>query len=274
MSGFRLTLRTPPRQRIDLAALTPERLGGRDIENVGAIELAVGNRRQRLDTLFEVAPLKGADDLIEIDRCCDRIDGIGRGMKHGRIVVRGDAGAYVAAELSGGRVEVEGSVGPRAAAAMRDGVLTVAGNVGDFLAAPLAGERRGMRGGLVAVSGNAGIRAGDRMRRGMILIGGDAGACAGSRMIAGTLAVLGRVGTFPGFGMKRGSVILFREPERWLPTFAETGANDYAFLRLLGRSWETLGGVFAEHGQRLGRAVRFVGDAANGGKGEVLICSA
>jgi len=272
MSGVRLKLKAPPRQRVDLSALTPERLAGMRIRDIAAIPLHLGNRQERLDSLFEIAALKGNDDLLEIEDSCDRLDGIGRGMTAGRIVVRGDAGAHVAARLAGGTVEVKGSVGPCAGAAMRSGMLKIAGDAGDFLAASLAGERKGMLGGVVAVSGSAGIRAGDRMRRGTVLIGGDAGACCGARMIAGTVAVLGRAGAFPGFGMKRGSLILFREPERLLPTFAGAGTHDFAFLGLMGRSWGELGGAFAEAGARLRRADRFVGDAAAGGKGEILVC--
>lgn len=271
MSGVRLTLKAPPRQRIDLSPLTPERLAGMRAKDIAAIALQVGNRREPLGSLFAVSALKGLDDLLEIDGACERLDGIGRGMTAGRIVVRGDAGAYVAAGLRGGSVDVEGSAGPFAGAAMRGGMLRIGGDAGDFLAASIPGERKGMLGGVVAVSGNAGIRAGDRMRRGMVLIGGDAGACCGARVIAGTVAVGGRAGELPGFGMKRGSLILFAEPEGILPTFADSGVHDFGFLGLMAGYWRSLGGVLADRAGGLRRARRFTGDAANGGKGEILI---
>ena len=53
---------------------------------------------------------------------------------------------------------------------MKGGLLEIRGATGAFLAAPLAGEMAGMRGGLVIVRGRAGERAGDRMRRGTIVI--------------------------------------------------------------------------------------------------------
>lgn len=272
MSGYRLTLKTPPRQRVDLSAVSPEELAGKSVKDIGAIPLYVGNRREQLDALFDVAALKGQDDLLEIAGSSDRLDGIGRGMMGGRIVVRGDAGAYVAAELKGGAVEVEGGVGAHAGAAMRDGMLTVGGNAGDFLAASIPGERKGMLGGVVTVAGDAGIRVGDRMRRGMVLIGGNAGAYCGSRIIAGTVAVAGTVGEYPGFGMKRGSLILFRQPERMLATFADGGGHQLNVLGLIGGYWRSLGGTIGEHGAGMRRARRFVGDAANGGQGEILVC--
>lgn len=272
MSGVRLTLTAPPRQRVDLSALTPDRLAGMNLKEIAAVPLHVGNRAERLDSLFEIASLKGANDLLEIDGSCDRLDGIGRGMKSGRVTVRGDAGAWTAAELRGGTVEVEGGTGPYAGAAMRGGMLRVTGDAGDFLAASIPGERKGMLGGIVTVGGTAGIRVGDRMRRGMVLVAGDAGACCASRVIAGTVAVAGTVGDLPGFGMKRGSLILFREPDNMLPTFADNGGHDLSFLGLMGAYWRSLGGNFAELGASMRRARRFTGDAANGGKGEILVC--
>lgn len=272
MSGLRLTLTARPPQRVDLSALSPDRLAGMDAKVIAAIPLQVGNRTERLDSLFAVAPLKDGAGVLEIDGSCDRLDGIGRGMTAGRIVVRGDAGAWTAAELRGGSVEVDGSAGPFAGTAMRGGTLRIAGDAGDFLAASIPGDRKGMQGGVVMVAGSTGIRAGDRMRRGMVLVGGDAGACCASRIIAGTVAVAGAVGPLAGFGMKRGSLILFRRPADMLPTFADCGSHDLGVLRLMTRYWRSLGGAFAEFGAAAGRAHRFTGDAANGGKGEILIC--
>lgn len=272
MSGFRLTSTTRPPQRVDLSSVAPDRLAGMAAKDIAAMPLRLGNRTEPLDSLFRVEALKGMEGVLEIEASCDRLDGIGRGMKEGRIVVRGDAGAWTAAELRGGTVEVEGRTGPFAGAAMRGGTLRVAGDAGDFLAASIPGERKGMLGGVVMVAGNVGIRAGDRMRRGMVLIGGDAGAGCASRVIAGTIAVAGAVGELAGFGMKRGSLILFGEPEEMLPTFADNGSHDLSFLWLMGGYWRSLGGVFSERGAGLRRARRYTGDAANGGKGEILIC--
>lgn len=271
MSGYRLTVKEPPRQRVDLSALLPERLAAMKTTEVAGIEFFVGNRRQRLDSLFEIKSQRDPD-LLEIVGDAAKFDAIGKGMTGGVIKVRGDVGAYVGTEMNGGEIEIDGDAGAWAGAAMLSGLLRIAGNAGDYLAAAIPGERRGMLGGTIVVAGNAGIRAGDLMRRGMVLIGGSAGAYCCSRMIAGTVAVLGDLGSHPGYGMKRGSLILFREPARLPPTFTDSGGHDLGYLRLMARHWDDLGAPFGGMAAKVARARRFAGDAANGGQGEILVC--
>jgi formylmethanofuran dehydrogenase subunit C len=166
---------------------------------------------------------------------------------------------------------VSGRVGPWAGAQMRGGVLEIGGDAGDCVGGALPGDTRGMNGGLVIVRGSAGAHAGERMRRGMIAIAGDAGAYAASRMIAGTILVLGVAAPYIGFGMRRGTVLLRSAPARWLPTFADAGSHELAFLRVLARSFsvdEALRRTLADLGPRVRR---HVGDAAAAGRGEILV---
>lgn len=267
MSALTLTLKVALQQRVDLSPLVPERLAGKSPVEIAALELASGNRRLRVGDLFEIAG-SDASELV-IQGSCDRLDRIGQGMGCGRIVVEGDAGAYLGLDMRGGAIEVRGSVGAYAASRLEGGLIHIRGNAGDFLGAALAGEPRGMRGGTVIVEGSAGDRAGDRMRRGQVLIEGNAGCYCGSRMVAGTLAVLGQVGEGPGFGMRRGT-LLFASPPPLLPTFNECGVFDLGFLALLVSSWRGLPGRFATLPPRT-RVRRYVGDMAGGGKGEILV---
>jgi formylmethanofuran dehydrogenase subunit C len=269
MSTLRLTLREPPAQRVDLSPLTPDHLAGKSLREVAAIELGTGNRRVRVGDLFAVAGNFATQ--LEIRGACEKLDRIGAGMTHGRIVVRGHAGGYVGAGMQGGVIEVEGSVGAYAASGMRAGLLHVTRDAGDFLAAGLPGERRGMRGGTVVVGRNAGARVGDRMRRGMVLIEGNAGDYCGSRMIAGTIAVAGGVGSFPGMGMRRGTLLLDQAPVELVATFNDCGESPNLFLTLLVRSWRSLPGRFATLPHRRVRARRYMGDLANDGRGEILV---
>ncbi|MGH6961787.1 MAG: formylmethanofuran dehydrogenase subunit C [Dongiaceae bacterium] len=270
MSGLLLTLRTPPRQRVDLSPLTPDRLRGLDAVAIAAIELASGNRRVRAGELFAVDPGDAGDMTIRGD--CDRFDFIGRDMADGTLVVEGNAGAWLACGMKGGRLRVHGSAGPNAAAAMAGGRVEIDGNAGEFLGGAMVGETRGMTGGLVVVHGDAGERAGDRMRRGTIVVEGRLGAYAGSSMIAGTLLALGpSVGACPGFGMKRGTLLLRAAPARLLPGFVDCGSHELGFLRLLSGALERLGWqspVFASAGRRVHR---YAGDMGTDGKGEILV---
>ena len=268
MSELKFTLRTPVPQRIDVSAITPDRLAGSSVDSISRLPMHVGNQKVELGELFSV----GGSDTDNIAFAGGGIlDRVGHGMSHGVVRVDADAGAYAAADLRGGEVVVSGSVGVLAACGMRGGGLKVGGNAGDFLGGALAGEMRGMRGGMVTVAGNAGDRVGDRMRRGVILIGGDAGGYCASRMIAGTIAVFGRIGARAGYSMTRGTLLCSHAPERMLTTFNECGSFELGFLRLLSRQWIGLGAPFDQFASRVPWVQRWMGDIGAGGKGEILI---
>ena len=71
---------------------------------------------------------------------------------------------------------IRGQAGPYAAAGMTGGSFEATGDVGDNFGGALPGEMRGMSGGIAILRGNAGQRIGDRMRRGTIIVEGDVGA--------------------------------------------------------------------------------------------------
>lgn len=269
MTTLCLTLREPPAQRVDMSPLTVGHLTGRGLADVAAIELATGNRKVRLDSLFTVSGTFVSE--LEIHDSCDRLDRIGEGMTHGRITVRGNVGAYLGAGMSGGSLVVRGNVGAFAATGMSGGRIHVYGSTGDFLAAARPGDHHGMKGGLVLIDGDTGDRLGDRMRRGMVLIEGNAGDYCASRMVAGTIAVWGSVGKLPGLAMRRGTLLL-QQPSSALPaTFNDCGEYPLNFLTLLVRSWRTLPGKYSKLPDQGLRVRRFMGDIANGGRGEILI---
>jgi formylmethanofuran dehydrogenase subunit C len=269
MSTLCLTLLHPPSQRVDMSPLTVDHLAGKTPSQVAAIELACGNRKLRVDSLFAVAGDFSSE--LEIRGSCEKLNRIGEGMTHGRTVVRGSAGAYLGARMTGGLLEVHGSAGAYAATGMKGGRIDIKGDAGDFLAAALPGDHRGMQGGTVLVEGNAGDRVGDRMRRGTLLIEGDAGDYCASRMVAGTIAVWGRVGAFPGLAMRRGTLLLQNPPAELVPTFNDCGEHPLSFLTLLVRSWRTLPGKFATIPDSRVRVRRYMGDLANDGRGEILV---
>ncbi len=269
MSALRLTLKERPAQPVDLSPLLPERLAELTGSAVGALELASGNRRLRVDQLFSISGKPGTS--LELHNGCDVLVRVGAGMARGSIVIHGDVGAYLGAGMSGGAIEVQGNVGSFAVTGMRDGLVHITGNAGDFIGAALPGDHQGMRGGVVVVGGNAGDRAGDRMRRGTLLIEGDTGDYCASRMVAGTIAVRGTVGRCPGLAMRRGTLLLRQAPALLLPTFNESGTFDLTFLNLLARAWRDLPGPFGKLPESGIQVRRFMGDLANDGRGEILI---
>lgn len=106
------------------------------------------------------------------------------------------------------------------------------------------------------------------MRRGVIVISGDAGDRTGAEMIAGTVVVLGRAGSSPGMLMRRGSIVLSGQPAI-PPSFLDAGTHDFLWLRVLNRDLAKRGVAL---GDRLpSRALRYSGDMATLGRGEILV---
>ena len=255
--------------RIDLSPLTADKLAGRSRKEIELITLQCGTRKIPAAEIFRI---KGDDaaNIIFAD-ACDKLDHIGAAMTGGRIVIDGDAGAYMAFQMRGGEILLSGNAGTYAACEMKQGQLTIGGNAGDFLAAALPGNQRGMSGGTIIVRGNAGDRVGDHMRRGAVLIEGSAGDYCAARMTAGTIAVLGQCGILPGYAMKRGTLLLRKMPEKLPATFNDCGAHVFGFLPMLAASWKIHGGKIARLPKAKSPMQRYMGDLANDGKGEILV---
>ena len=86
-------------------------------------------------------------------------------------------------------------------------------------------------------------------------------------MVAGSLFVFGPLGRYAGAMMKRGSIVTTDAAAELLPTFVESGVNEFAFLRLYARRLAELGD---ERCPVSIRARRFCGDLASLGLGEIL----
>lgn len=269
MTALIFTLRTEPRQRLDVSPLTADGLAGKSPAEMGAILLQTGNRQVRVDQVFDIA----GDDPghIVFSGPTAKLDGVGYGMTQGVIDVHGDAGSYLGMRMKGGRITVQGSIDAYGACELSRGTLVIHGNAGDFLGASLPGNKKGMAGGVVIVKGDVGERAGDRMRRGILLVEGDAGDYLGARMTAGTIAVLGRIGRHPGYGLVRGTLLLARAPAEIPPTFNDCGTHTLGFIPLLLKGLAAHDTPFAGMGDALKRVRRYAGDFCALGKGEILV---
>lgn len=266
MTAVRLRFTTENRLPVDARLLTPANLGGKTMAELAALRLLVGNRQVPLGELAEVTA--GDGDTLVIEGAFAGLDRLGHQMAAGRIEAYGDVGAYLGQGMSGGRIELFGSAGVYAAAGMRGGTIHITANAGDFLGAALPGDPAGMAEGTVLVGGDAGDRVGDRMRRGLIAVHGRIGDYAASRMIGGTIVALRGCGADPGYAMRRGTLYLAAEPGHVLSTFADNGAHELPWLRLLARqlaAHEPSGTLPAI------RVARWTGCASVGGKGEILV---
>lgn len=90
-------------------------------------------------------------------------DGAGRGLKAGRLVIRGGAGPVAGYAQEGGSILIFGDAGPRAGLDQRGGWLVVGGSVDR-----LAGERQ--EGGRLVVAGAVGPHSGTGRRGGRLVL--------------------------------------------------------------------------------------------------------
>jgi formylmethanofuran dehydrogenase subunit C len=268
-----LTWRSATTLPVDGTPICPAAFEGLSAAGASRAPLHLGNSKVELGELFEVEGDQG-DDRLFVQGDLIHVHALARGMSTGTLIVRGEAGPQLGAEMTGGFVEVDGDVGDWAGAEMRGGRITIRGNTGSFLGAAYPGSRLGMREGVILVEGSAGHDAGLQMRRGLIAIGGGAGMGLGRAMIAGTIIALGTPGTRLGVGMKRGTLILpaleGRAEDMILPTFIPAGHFPSPFLTIYYRQ-------LVEWGFAIPQAVssasldRYNGDLAAGGQGEILV---
>lgn len=266
MTPFTFTLRQEPPQRVDLSALTPDRLAGRSVADIEKIEIGTTRASTKVGDVFKVT--EGDLHNIRYEGGSSRLDLVGAKLLPGfSIHVEGDVGGQIGRLAKGGKITVSGDAGAYAASGNEGAHIEIKGSVGEMLAGPLAGELAGMSGGRVVVRRNAGARAGDRLRRGIIIIEGDAGDDLGSRIIAGTIVALGKTSGRVGYLNKRGSLVLGRRPDLG-PTYVDCGAHELTFARLFARSLKEDSAAAAT--LLSGKLQRFGGDTAVYGKGEIL----
>lgn len=268
MSGLRLRFKEAPTLPVDAAGLSPAVLAGMSGSEIAALPVRVGRDLVPLADLAEIHP--GEPDTLVIEGAFSALDRLGHGLRHGRVEVYGDVGAFLGQDMTGGRIELFGSAGPYAAAGMKGGVIHIQANAGHRLGGALPGEARGMLDGTVMVGGDAGDRLGDRMRRGLIVVHGRTGDLPASRMIGGTIVVQGACGSAPGCAMRRGTLLLGTDPgeRHLLPTFADNGRHALPWLGLLARHVARMPNAPELD---IDRVRRWTGCASVGGKGEILV---
>jgi formylmethanofuran dehydrogenase subunit C len=256
---------------IEVDTIRLEVVRGQSHDQILATPVFYGNTQPTLGEFFAVAGSAADDNELIWEGDCSHVKLIGTGLKEGRIVVRGDAGMHVGAEMSGGEVVVQGNAGDWVGAEMKGGRIVISGNTGHLAGAVYRGGRRGMTGGEIFIAGNTGNELGHTMRRGTIAVGGNAGDGIGFSMLAGSIFVFGSPGIRAGAGMKRGTIaFLGSEAPPMLPTFKYACTWSPVFLRVyLLRLMQSGFSVPPECLDAVYR--RYNGDFLELGKGEILV---
>lgn len=270
MSGLVFALKTAPRFAVDCAGLAPGALAGKTLREIAALPLPGGESGLRVGDLFRISG-KADGETLTLLETTPQLVAVGGGMSGGTLRVEGSLGEHVGRRMRGGTLFVAGNVGDGVACGMRGGFIDVAGSAGDFAGGPAPGDVSGMRGGTVIIGGNVGRRCGERQRRGLIVVGKDAGDYCASQMIAGTVLVRGSCSEGAGFGMRRGSLLIGQPSGTPGACFALTGIYALPFLPLLLRHVAELKPRWRKSLAIFGNVQRWVGDAGNGGLGEILL---
>ncbi len=267
MSTTTFTLKKAPTVPLEAEVLSPDVVAPLKHAEVCALPVYLGKRQYRVDEFFDVDG-DGSDEL-EIRGDAGRVKWVGRGMTRGRVTVAGNAGMHLGAYMKGGTIEVSGNASDWVGGEMKGGLIRVRGNAGGQVGAAYRGSLSGMNGGTILVEGSAGIEVGMRMKRGVIAVKGPVRDFAGLQMKGGTIVLLGGAEIRTGAWMVRGTIVSLA-PLRLLPTFAFACVYRPTFLNLYARYLQTLGFPIPGSSQD-GAYLRYTGDAAVPGKGEVLV---
>lgn len=147
--------------RIDCRILSPQRLQGKSLDEIVALQLAAN---LRVGDVFDVRIEAGAETArMDFFNTTAAHQWIGAGMNMGHVVVHGDAGDFLGAQMQNGVLICKGNVGDRAGDRMRRGLLLIEGNAGDYCASD-------MMAGTLGVLGHTGVYLGYGMRRGTLLL--------------------------------------------------------------------------------------------------------
>jgi formylmethanofuran dehydrogenase subunit C len=252
---------------LEAEVLSPDVIAPLAHDEVRSLPVFLGKRQYRVDDFFEVEGA-GSENLV-IRGEAGRVKWIGRGMTRGSIAVVGNAGMHLGAFMKGGTIDVSGNASDWAGGEMTGGRIHIRGDAGGQLGAAYRGSMSGMNGGAILVEGAAGIEIGMRMKRGIIAIRGPVRDFAGLQMKGGTILLLGGAEIRTGAWMARGTIVCFK-PVRLLPTFSYACAYRPAFLNVYAGHLKSLGFDIPE-GSRAGAFLRYTGDSAIPGKGEILM---
>jgi len=160
-------------------------------KNVKSLQLHEVNTYLRANVNGAPLVLSGASHL----------HGLAAGLKHGEVIIKGDAGDYLGVLNDGATIRVTRNSGNYLADNMTGGTVIIEGDAG-------YGAAQYCYGGTVIIQGSAGDFTATMNKGAVILVNGDVGSEVGTYMLKGDLVVVGNAGdNFANF-LIRGSVYL------------------------------------------------------------------
>ena len=159
MSHIVLTAK-PVSRTVDCRALLPLALQGKTVADIAAIKLAANFS---VADAFEISVEAIDAAKITFKNTTVSHQYIGFGMTAGQLVVEGDAGDFLGAQLQNGVLICKGNAATRVGDRMRRGMLLIEGNAGDYCGSD-------MMAGTLGVLGSTGAHLGYGMKRGTLLL--------------------------------------------------------------------------------------------------------
>lgn len=129
------------------------------------------------------------------------LHGLAAGLKHGEVIIEGNAGDYLGVLNAGATIRVTKNAGNYLADNMTAGTVIIEGDAG-------FGAAQYCYGGTVIIHGSAGDFTGTMNKGAVIIIIGNVGNEAGTYMLKGDLIVVGNAGDNFANYLIRGSVYL------------------------------------------------------------------
>jgi glutamate synthase domain-containing protein 3 len=131
----------------------------------------------------------------------NHLHGLAAGLKHGEVVIKGNAGDYLGILNAGATIRVTQDAGNYVADNMTSGTMIIEGKAG-------FGAAQYCYGGFVIINGDAGDFTATMNKGAVIIINGNVGNEAGTYMLKGELIVVGNAGENFANYLIRGSVFI------------------------------------------------------------------
>jgi len=147
---------------------------------------AINAKSKNLKALSSLMKEALGEEPVEVTNT-KHLSGVATGYKHGKVIIKGDAGDYLGVLNDGANISLTGNAGKYIADNMTAGTIVVDGD---------AGHGAGMYcyGGDLVIRGDAGDFTGTMNKGATILVVGNVGAEAGTYMLAGDLIIVGNAG--------------------------------------------------------------------------------
>ncbi len=269
-----LSLKEAPEIPLEADTITPTHFAGKGVKDIGEIPIQRGNEVLKLKDFFDISGESGStpdETEILIKGDLRKVKMIGKGMNGGQIIVEGDVGMYLGAEMVAGRIHVKGSVGPWAAAEMEGGNIQIEGDAGDYLCSGYRGTPEGMKGGRVYIAGNVGREMAAHMRKGFIAVKGNVGAQSAIRMMGGTIIVVGDMAERVGVQATKGMIFCLGKLDSLFPTYKFSGSSEREFINIYLRYLkERRPDFLSENIDSSEKWVKYMGDFAEASPGEEI----